>query len=69
LLVPVVHGSLVVEELIPHEQRGAQRAAGIARRRLDPDVLEGRFPQDSTVRDAVERHAAGQVRFFMPVRL
>ena len=45
---------------MPDEQRGAERAAGVARRRLDPDVLERPFAQQPAVGDAVERDAAGQ---------
>ena len=38
------------------------RAAGIAGRRLHPDVLEGAVAQDLAVGDAVERHAAGEAQ-------
>ena len=40
----------------------AERAAGVAGRRLNPDVLERPFAQDAAVADAVERHAAGQAQ-------
>ncbi len=34
--------------------------AGIARGRLNPDILERPFAQDAAIADAIERHAAGQ---------
>ena len=45
---------------MPDRQRGAERAAGIARGRLHPDVLERAVAQDLAVGDAVERDAAGE---------
>ena len=50
----------VVHKLMPNEQCRPQRAAGIARRRLNPDILERPFPQQPPVANAVERHAASQ---------
>ena len=41
-------------------ERRAERAARIAGRRLDPDVLEGAVAQDLAVGDAIERDAAGE---------
>ena len=41
-------------------ERRAERAAGIARGRLDPDVLELAVAQHLAVGDAIERHAAGE---------
>ena len=41
-------------------RRRAQRTAGVAGGRLDPDVLERAFAQDAAVGDAVQGHAAGQ---------
>ena len=41
-------------------QRGTQRAARVARRRLNPQLIEDSFTQNPTIRHAVERHAAGQ---------
>ena len=38
----------------------AQRAAGIAGRRLDPDALELSLAQDLAIGDAVERDASGE---------
>ena len=55
-----VHLPLVAQELMPHEQSGAQRASCVARRRLNPEVLERCLSQDSAVGDAIEGHAAGQ---------
>ena len=52
----------LLEQLMPDEQRRAQRAAGVARGRLNPDVLERPLAQDAAVADAVERHAAGQAQ-------
>ena len=49
-----------VEELVPDEERGAERAAGVAGRGLNPDALERPFAQDAAVRHAVERDAAGE---------
>ena len=44
-----------------------QCAAGIAGRRLNPDVVERPLAQQPAVRHAVQRNAAGQTSFFMPV--
>ncbi len=41
-------------------ERRAQRAAGVARRRLNPDVVEAAVAQDLAVGDAIERDAAGE---------
>ena len=49
----------VVQLAVPDQQRCAERAAGIAGGRLNPDVLERPFTQQAPVRHAVERHAAG----------
>ena len=45
-------------------ERRAQRAAGVAGRRLDPDTLELAVAQHLAVRHAVERHAAGHAEIF-----
>jgi hypothetical protein len=37
----------LVEELVPGEERRAERSARVARRRLDPDLLEGPLAQDA----------------------
>ena len=47
---------------MPEAQRHAERAAGIAGRRLNPDLLERAFAQDAAVADAVQRDAAGQAQ-------
>ena len=52
---------LILEQVVG-AQRRADRAAGIARRRLDPDALETAVTQDLAVRDAVERDAARQAQ-------
>jgi hypothetical protein len=51
-------GALAVA--MPDQLRHAQRAARVARRRLDPELLERPLAEDPTVAHAVERHAAGQ---------
>ena len=53
----------VVQQLIPDEQRGAERAARIAGSRLNPDVIERPLAQDPPVTHAVQRDAAGQHKF------
>ena len=55
---------------VPEGQRNTKRSAGIARSRLDPDLIERPLPKDPAVADAVERHPAGkaqiaQTRFAM----
>src|SRR5947207_12702253 len=47
---------------VPQRQRHTKRAAGIARRRLDPDLIERTIAKDPAVADTVERHAAGQAQ-------
>jgi hypothetical protein len=42
------------------EQRDPQGAAGVARGRLDPDLLERPLAEDAAVADAVESDAAGE---------
>ena len=56
----------VVEELMPDEQRHAERAARVSRRRLDPHVVEGPLAQHPSVPDAVQRHAAGEAEVAHP---
>ncbi len=51
-------------------ERGAQRAAGVARGRRDKEALETRLSQDSCVGHTVQRHTAtetqiGQTGFLM----
>ena len=45
-------------------ERRAERAAGVAGRRLDPDPLEPAVAQHLAVRHAVERDAAGEAEIF-----
>ncbi len=52
---------LILEHVVG-AQRRADRAAGVARRRLDPDAVETAVAQDLAVRDAVERDAARQAQ-------
>ena len=47
---------------MPDAQRGAEGAAGIARGRLNPNLIEGLLAQDAPVADAVQRDAAGQTQ-------
>ena len=56
---------LVLEQVVGGERR-ADRPAGIARRRLDPDPLEPAIAQDPAVGDAVERDAARQTQVLLP---
>ena len=50
-------------------QRDAERPARIARRRLDPDLVERSFPLDTAVADAVQCHAAGHAQVFQARQL
>src|SRR5262249_57791794 len=50
----------VAQVTVPQAQRNADRPAGIAGGRLDPDLVEDFFAEDLAVADAVQRHAAGQ---------
>ena len=45
---------------MPDQQRHAESSSGVTRRRLNPDLIEGRFPQDPSVANTVEGNAAGQ---------
>ena len=51
---------------MPQAERHAQRAAGVAGRRLHPHLLERPLAQDAAVADAVERDAAGQAQVAHP---
>ena len=55
-----VDGARLIVELVMRGERGAQRSAGIARRGLNPDVLEMAVAQHLAVGHAVQRDAAGQ---------
>ena len=50
----------LLEVAMPEVQRHAQGAAGVTRRRLDPDLLERALAKDPAVADAVQRDAASQ---------
>ena len=50
------------EHFVARRQRGAERAPGVARRGLDPHVVEPAIPQDLAVGYTVERDAAGQTQ-------
>ena len=52
--------SRFVHQLVPDKGGGAQRAARIPRRRLNPETLEGPFAQQQTIGNTIEGHAAGQ---------
>ena len=54
----------VLEQMVGGQRR-AERAAGIARGRLDPDPLELAVAQDLAVGDAVQRDAAGQAQVLL----
>src|SRR3970282_2497796 len=45
---------------VVRDQRRAERAAGVARGRLQPEAVVILPPQELAVGDAVERHAAGE---------
>jgi hypothetical protein len=45
---------------VPVGERRPERAAGVAGRGLDPEVVEDALAQELAVGDAVERHAAGE---------
>src|SRR5438105_7942808 len=47
---------------MPDAQRDAERAAGIAGRRLNPDLVEDPLAQDAPVADAVERDSASEAQ-------
>src|SRR5215475_16222559 len=59
-IMPAIGVALFSEKLVPGRKRGPDRAAGIACRRLHPDVREGAVTQDLAVGDAIERHTARQ---------
>ncbi len=48
--------------MVVGRQRGTDRAAGIARRRLNPDIVELAVAQHLAVGDAVQRDAAGEAQ-------
>ena len=52
----------LIEKLIPDEQRRAQRPARVARGRLNPNVVERPFTENTAVADAVQRDASGETQ-------
>ena len=59
---PAVDLTRTAEMQVVGGERGTERAAGVAGRRLHPDALELAVAQDLAVGDAVERDAAGQAQ-------
>ena len=47
---------------MPDVQRDAERAAGVAGGRLNPELVDDLLAQDPSVADAVERDAAGEAQ-------
>ena len=56
--VPRPHRARIVEELVPDEERHAEGAARIARRRLDPDPFEGTVAKQASIGQVVQGQAA-----------
>ena len=54
--------SRLIEEVVPGEQSRSERSAGVARRRLNPNVVERAFPQNATVSDTIQSDAARQTK-------
>ena len=54
--------AFVIEDLIPLEQRRAECATCVARRRLNPDLIENSFVQNLCVGHAIERDPAGETK-------
>ena len=50
----------------PDKHRDTQRSARIAGCWLDPEVVEGAFPEQSAVTHAIERDTPAQAQFFHP---
>ena len=58
---------------MPDRQSDPDRAAGVACRRLNPDVFERTFAQHAAIGDTIQGHAAGHAQplhagFFVDVR-
>src|ERR1700719_561955 len=56
------HAARLPLELVIGGERRADRATGVARRRLNPDVLELAVAQHLAVGDAIERHPAREAQ-------
>src|SRR5262249_61871323 len=52
----------MAEVLVVGRKRRADGPTSIARRRLDPNALEGAVAQHLSVSNAIERHAAGEAQ-------
>src|SRR5689334_20948875 len=52
--------------LMPGQQRGTQRSAGVSSRRLNPNVIKETVPQDPSIGHAVQRHAAREAEIPHP---
>ena len=55
------------QELIPDKQGRAQRAAGVAGGRLNPEIVKGALAQQPAVGHAIQGHPAGQHQVSFPV--
>ena len=69
LVVNVVGRAGVALDLMPDQERRAERAAGVAGRGLNPDVFERPLAQEAAVRDAVQRDAARHAEIFLAGKL
>src|SRR5438105_2005092 len=47
---------------MPSEKRDPDCASGITSSWLNPDSVEGTFPQQSSIRNRIERHSAGHAQ-------
>ncbi len=56
--------SRVVQDFVVDEKRDADGASGIPGRRLNPDLLERTFAEQTAVPDAVERDSTRQAQIF-----
>lgn len=61
-VLPGPIGTLLLAHLVPRPERTAERGAGVAGRRLHPDVVEGTLTQQAAVGHAVERDPAAEHR-------
>jgi hypothetical protein len=63
---PVSSSSALISASENSGPSSAESAARVARRRLDPDPVEGALAQQPPVGHAVERHAPGQAQIRLP---
>ena len=66
LAVARLRSPRVVQQLVPDEERDTERPAGVAGRRLNPQILERSLAEDAAVADTVERDAAGEAQVLHP---